>query len=227
VIAIDRLASGDSIETSRDSQIRIKIGLIGEVLLDPNSRVRLIEASITEHRIALDRGRMSAKISAPPRLFFVDTPSAQAIDLGCEYTLEVDDDGSSLLHVTLGEVALEWKGREVVVPRYGKCETRPGQGAGTPYFETASLALIDALARFDFENGGDPALETVMKESTDRDTFTLWNLLSRVSESQRGRLFDRMVQLVGLPAGITRQGVIELNPEMLRLWEEELDTTWF
>jgi hypothetical protein len=36
-----------------------------------------------------------------------------------------------------------------------------------------------------------------------------------------------MVQLVGLPAGITRQGVIELNPEMLRLWEEELDTTWF
>ena len=36
---------------------------------------------------------MSARIWAPPRLFYVNTPSAVAEDLGCAYTLEVDDLG--------------------------------------------------------------------------------------------------------------------------------------
>jgi hypothetical protein len=38
-------------------------------------------------------------IWAPPRLFFVDTPSAVAADLGCSYTLEVKDDGAGVLRV--------------------------------------------------------------------------------------------------------------------------------
>ncbi|HEY7546049.1 MAG TPA: FecR domain-containing protein, partial [Blastocatellia bacterium] len=143
VVKTDRLAVGEAIETDSTSQVKIQVGAIGEVLVDPRSRVRLIEASLTEHRIALDRGRLKAHISAPPRLFLVDTPSALAVDLGCEYTLEVDDAGSSLLHVTMGSVALEWKGREVVVPRYAMCETRPGKGAGTPYYETATDRLRD------------------------------------------------------------------------------------
>jgi ferric-dicitrate binding protein FerR (iron transport regulator) len=227
VIKTDRLAVGGLIETDSASQIKIQVGAIGEVIVDPRSRVRLLEASLTEHRIALDRGRLKAHISAPPRIFFVDTPSAQAIDLGCEYTLEVDDAGSSLLHVTLGYVALEWKGREVVVPRYAMCESRPGQGAGTPYFETATARLRDALARFDFEQGGDAALAAVFEEADERDSFTLWNLLQRVDDAQRGRVFERMVRLVGLPRGVTREGIMKRDEKMLKLWADELDTTWF
>ncbi len=226
VIKTDRFAVGELIETDSASHVKIQVGAIGEVVIDPRSRVRLIEASLTEHRIALDRGRLKAHITAPPRLFFVDTPSAQAIDLGCEYTLEVDDAGSSLLHVTMGTVALEWRGREVVVPRYAMCETRPGQGAGTPYYETATDRLRDALARFDFENGGDAALAIIFEEADERDTFTLWNLLARVNDAQRNRIFDQMVKLVGLPRGVTREGVMRLDEGMLKLWEDDLDTTW-
>ncbi len=226
VTKTDNLAVGGLIETDSASQVKIQVGAIGEVLVDPRSRVRLIEASLTEHRIALDRGRLKAHIKAPPRLFFVDTPSAQAIDLGCEYTLEVDDAGSSLLHVTGGEVALEWRGREVVVPRYAMCETRPGQGPGTPYFETATDRFRDALARFDFEQGGDGALAIVFEEADERDSFTLWNLLSRVSDAQRSRIFDQMVKLVGLPRGVTREGVMRLDQRMLDFWAEELDLIW-
>ena len=78
--------------------------------------MRLLETQPTEHRLELARGKMSARIWAPPRLFFVDTPSAVAADLGCAYTLEVDDQGASLLQVTSGWVALELKDRESMVP---------------------------------------------------------------------------------------------------------------
>lgn len=221
------LAVGGVLETDGSSRALLNVGQIGTVELEPNSRVRLIQTSVTEHRIALDRGKMHAKIWAPPRLFFVDTPSAEAIDLGCAYTLEVDDAGRSFLHVTSGWVALVRGGRESFVPIGAMCETRPGIGPGTPYFDDASDLLRESLAKFDFESGGEEALKLVLEESRDRDTFTLWHLLSRVDESQRSEILDRMIELVGLPEGVTREAVMQLDPTTLELWKEELDTVWF
>jgi len=222
-----RLAAGQSLETDDVSRAKIENVDIGNVEIDSNTRIRLIKAQETEQRLALDRGTMHATISAPPRLFFVDTPSAEAIDQGCAYTLKVDDAGRGLLHVTLGWVELVGEGRKIVVPRYGMCETWPGIGPGTPYFEDASESLRSALEKFDFENGGDEALKIVMDESRPRDTFTLWHLLSRVDKTRRGRILDRMVALVGLPKGITREGTIRLDQNMLDLWADAMDTIWF
>jgi hypothetical protein len=222
-----RIAVGESLETDGASRARISVGAIGQVDIDPDSRVRLVEADLTEHRLALDRGRMQAKISAPPRLFFVDTPSSEAIDLGCAYTLEVDDAGKGFLHVTSGWVALVRDGRESYVPIGAMCETRPDIGPGTPYFEDASELFREALEKFDFEAGGLDALNTVLAESRDRDTLTLWHLLQRVDGNERVLVLDRMIALVGSPPGITRQGILELDHKMLEYWKDELDTVWF
>lgn len=219
--------TGEVLETDGTSRAKIKVADIGQVELEENTRVRLIETSETEHRLAIDRGTMHAKIYAPPRLFFVDMPSAEAIDLGCEYTLEVDDDGRSFLHVTSGWVMLVRDGRESYVPRYAMCETRPGVGPGTPFFEDASQILRNALAKFDFENGGEEALRVVLRESRQRDSFTLWHLIQRVGESQRGEVVDRMIKLVGLPKDISREGIMRLDQYMLDYWKDEMDTVWF
>ncbi|MFY9609581.1 MAG: zf-HC2 domain-containing protein [Blastocatellia bacterium] len=227
VAATTRLSAGELLETDGESRALLKVGQIGTVELEPNSRVRLIETEVTQHRLALDRGKIHAKIWAPPRLFFVDTPSAEAIDLGCEYTLEVDAAGRSFLHVTSGWVALVGGGHESYVPIGAMCETRPVIGPGTPFFEDASDELRAALAKLDFENGGEEALRIVLAESTDRDTFTLWHLLSRVDGSQRAEVLEAMIALVGLPAGLTRDAVMQLDPKALELWKEELDTVWF
>src|SRR5436309_715730 len=112
-----------------------------EALLDAQTRQPAVKPA---RRVALERGKLHAFITAPPRLFFVDTPSAEAIDLGCEYTLAVDDAGIGLLHVTLGWVMLERDGRESYVPIGAMCETRPGVGPGTPFFEDASLSFKEA-----------------------------------------------------------------------------------
>lgn len=213
-----RIGVGEALIIDPISRARVRVGLIGNVVLDPNSRIRLLNTSITEHRMALDVGRLEAKVSAPPRLFLVDTPSAVAVDLGCEYTLEVDEAGRSFLHVKDGRVALQKEDREVVVLKGAMCETRPEAGPGTPFFTTSSLALRDALLRFDFENGGTESLDTVLAEATRRDTYTLWNLLWRVDDDQRVRVFDRMVELAGPPKSTTREAVLSGDEKALWLW---------
>lgn len=227
ISAKGRLAVGETLATGDFSGAKVTVSDIGEVELDPNSQMRLLQTKPDEHRIALDHGLMRATISAPPRLFFVDTPAAEAIDLGCVYTLKVDDSGSSLLHVTLGWVALVHNGREVYVPRYAKCQARLGIGPGTPFFEDASETFVRLLERLDFENGGDDVLKALLDEARPRDTFTLWHLLSSVDGDRRVQVLNRMIELVGLPSGITREGTLRLEKDTLDAWKDEMDTVWF
>jgi anti-sigma factor RsiW len=222
-----RLSVGESLETDGSSRAKINVADIGEVDIGPNSRVRLIETRATKHVLALDRGRMHAVIDAPPRLFFVETPSAVAVDLGCAYTLEVDDAGRSVLQVTSGWVALELKGRDSIVPAGASCVTEPGKGLGTPYFDDASAGFRAALHRYDFENGGGPALAAVLAEARERDTLTLWHLLVGTRADERGLVFDRVAALVPPPAGVTRAGVLRADKRMLSEWKVELEYRWF
>lgn len=224
-----RLAVGQWLETDGSSRAQIEVGSIGQVEIDPNTRVRLVETKATEHRLELKRGKMSAHIWAPPRLFFVDTPAGVAADLGCAYTLEVDDNGAGLLHVTSGWVALQLKDRESMVPAGASCATRPGIGPGTPYFDDASDVFRSALARFDFHETQEtkiPDLDLLLMEARPRDTLTLWHLLGRVEGHDRVRVYERIAGFKPPPAGVTREGVLQLNEQMLQLWKDELETTW-
>jgi predicted anti-sigma-YlaC factor YlaD len=220
-----RLGVGEALETDSTSTAEIEVGAIGWVQVEPNSRVRLVEARLTEHRLALDRGTLAARIWAPPRIFFVDTPSAVAVDYGCAYTLTVDDAGASLLHVTSGQVALELDGRASLVPAGAACATRPGRGPGTPFFVDASERLRGALAQFDFESGGSEALETVLAEARTRDSLTLWYLLTRAGDA-RPAVYDRLAALVPPPRGVTRDRVLALDHTALDRWHEEIELVW-
>ena len=224
---VGKISVGEWLETDKTSRARITIGRIGHVDVAPSTRIRLVQAKEDEHRLALAVGEMHAKINAPPRIFFVDTPTAEAIDLGCEYTLTVDESGASVLSVQSGWVAFVNNGRESLVPQGALAITRRGFAPGTPYFADASNRFKEALTRFDFANGGKPALDVLLQEARERDTLTLWHLLTRVDPADRVRLFERMVAFVPLPDDVTREGILSLDKEMLRLWKLDLEVEWY
>lgn len=216
-----RLRTGQDLVTDGASRARIEMGLIGEVEVEPRSRVGLVKASPGEHRLSLRVGTLHARIWAPPRLFFVDTPSATAVDLGCAYTLTVDEAGASRLTVTTGWVAFEHGGRESFVPEGAVCLTRPGIGPGTPYREEAPPVLRQALERLDFDQ--DPAaLDDVLGVASEKDALSLWHLLTRTAPGQRERVYDRLAALLPPPAGVTREGIVSGDREMLDRWWGEL-----
>jgi predicted anti-sigma-YlaC factor YlaD len=223
---VGRIGAGEWIETDARSRATVKVGEIGSVEVAPNTRVRVVTARPSEHRLALARGEIRAKISAPPKLFFVETASGTAVDLGCEYELSTDEDGFGLLHVTKGWVSFQWKGLESLVPAGASCRTRPQTGPGIPYFDDAPDGVKQALEILGFEKAGNDALSTILSESRVRDTLTLWHLLSRVGLADRGRVFDRIAALTPVPAGVSREQVLKLDPQTLKRWKEELAWTW-
>jgi hypothetical protein len=221
---VGQIGTGQWIETDATSRAAVKVGDIGSVEVAPNTRMRVVTARPGEHRLALVRGEITAKITAPPRLFFVDTASGTAVDLGCEYRLNTSEDGSGLLQVTKGWVSFQWKGLESLVPAGASCRTRPKLGPGIPYFDDAPPSVKQALEVF--EDQRNEALNIILAESRVRDTLTLWHLLSRVGAGDRERVFDRIAALTPLPAGVSREKALALDPETLKLWKEELAWVW-
>src|SRR5256714_9566441 len=221
----NKLGLGQWLETDATSRAQIDVATIGKVEIDTNSRVRLLQTNSSEHRLELARGRLSAHISAPPKLFFVNTPSGVAEDLGCAYTLEVDNDGNSILHVTLGWVSLQLTDRESSVPAGAACAMRRGVGPGTPYYEDASEVFRTALLAFDFTGDQDvrtSALATILSAARPRDAMTLWYLLLRVDPKDRAAVYDRLTSLVTPPPDVTRDGVLNLDAQMLERWRIKL-----
>ncbi|MBX3279982.1 MAG: FecR domain-containing protein [Acidobacteria bacterium] len=221
-----RINVGEWLETGSDARARIRIAEIGRVEVEPNSRIGLLATRRTEHRLKLARGRMQASIYAPPRLFIVETPAATAIDLGCEYTLDVDESGAAHLHVTSGYVALVDGKREVIVPAGAVCRTLPGVGTGTPYFEDATAAFRFAVTRFDETKNLQQILPVLLAESRRRDTLTLWHVLQIAPEAEREAICDRMFELYGPPEGVTRAGLIALDRAMLDMYRKRLEWVW-
>lgn len=218
---------GSHLITDAASRVRIDVGRIGQVDVDPASRVSLVTAGAREHRLALEHGTIHARIWAPPRFFFVDTPAGEAIDLGCAFTLHVEEGGAGLLRVTHGWVQLAAAGREAFIPQGAVGETRPGVGPGTPRYEDAPGVYAGALNVLDFAAPEDPsraaALQAVLDAARPRDALTLWHLLSRGSAAERAQVYDRLATLAPPPPRATRAAILRGDRPALMAWWESLD----
>jgi hypothetical protein len=210
--------SGQVIETMGAGSATLESEFVGQVDIEPNSRLRMMAARNDEQRMALDHGTIHALIWAPPTKFVVDTPSAKTVDLGCQYTLRVAKDGKGFLTVEVGWVAFQWHNIESFIPAGAACTTRPAHGPDTPHFLDAPEALTQALADFDL-TGNTLALNAALSAARPRDALTVWHLLQRTQGADRAEVFDRFATLVRLPSGLTREGI-------LRGDRRSMDTAW-
>jgi hypothetical protein len=203
---------------------------IGDVDVEPNSRIGVVSARDGNHRLTLQRGAIRATIWSKPGWFSVETPSAVTVDLGCVYRLEVDESGAGRVHVIGGWVAFVWQNRESLVPGGAACQTRPGMGPGVPYYIDASDALRSAVEKMDVEGIRGEPLNIVLREARERDKLTLWHLLARADRADRPAIYDRLASLVPPPPGVTREGALGGDEKMMTIWWNAFDLgnkSWF
>lgn len=205
-----RVAYGEWITTRQP--VTLNVAAIGRLNIAPQSRLRIESSREGNYRVRLAEGRLDALILAPPREFFVETPTAVTVDLGCAYSLEVTRSGETRVDVRSGWVAFEKNGQEVFIPAGARCRTSRAFGLGVPVYSDASNELIQSVEQF--EEKHELALPGGLRA---KDGLTLWHLLPRVAPAVRAALFDRFTQLV--PNGVAREKVIAGD-------RQALDTLW-
>ena len=220
------LAEGGVVQTDASSRAEIRAGRIGRIEVEPGSRVRLLSTSTGRHRLAVDRGRIAARLWSPPFTFGFVTPAADAFDVGCAFTMDVDDRGAATVRVTSGWVQLETPNRQQLIPEGAMAVAEPGKGLGTPFFDDASTTFKNALHALDFEpmTAADRSaqLATLLQEARRRDVYTFLRLNRGLTPQERGAVYDRISLLSAAPSGVTRAGIVADDGAMLDAWRRTL-----
>ncbi len=234
----------------RGDTLRVTVGRIGEVALAPGARARVQRGAWNEHRLELASGAMRAVIAAPPRLFFVQTPTALATDLGCAYELSVLPDGSTSLRVTAGWVELARDDARSIVPaglmatvaadgqpsvpadpalsEPARAALRRLSGAAGAQLPAAPLSADARDADFAMLFAALDALDASRPANIRRQTsgITLWHLLQRVPTAERARVHAALIKRAPAPEGVSREGILALDRQMLDRWRRALHPMW-
>ncbi len=194
------LPVGGLMETGADTVARLRVAGIGELAVGEDSRLRLVETRTGRHRLQLQQGSLWARVWAPPGQLGVGVPGAEVLDLGCEFLLEVDPDGSGSLAVRSGWVQIETSRREVLVPQGTRVRLHAGGDAGTPYDPGAGAGFLAALEAIDARDGAVDArgdeVRRLVAGARAQDAITLLSLLQAHPSLGEGPLFERMAQLL-------------------------------
>lgn len=219
------LTVGAWFETAAGGVANVQVADIGELTVFGDSKLRLVGTGPNEHRLELARGRLSAHVVAPPRIFVIDTPAAAAVDLGCAYDMEVDGAGRTHLRVTTGAVSLEGKaGRTAYVLAGHEVDVVPGRGPGTPVAVDTTPAVRSAVAKLDAgEAAGLPAL---LEAAEPNDMVTLWNVVARTEGEQRAQAVAALETFAQLPPDVARARVLAGEPAALDAWRESVIARW-
>lgn len=225
VTSSTRLLPGDALVTGNGSSARVKVGSIGDVQLGAGSVMRLESADATGHRFALERGEMHARIWAKPRFFQVATARVRAIDLGCIYTLRVDERGAGSLEVYYGAVELVDSQGTTFVPA-GNAAGTDTTGQSLPWPLTSTPAFRAAATVLSSGASDSMALTALLGGADQRATITLWHLLPRVEASFRESIVGRIAALVEPPVGVSIADVVNLEARAMAAWEAALRPRW-
>jgi hypothetical protein len=161
---------------------------IGTMTVRSGSRFRLMATDAEEHRVQLAYGVIKVSVDAPPRLFVVETPSVTAVDLGCEYTLALNEQGDGSLMVTSGHVSMEVPGREVMVPAGAQVAVRAG-ALSLPFYDADVGDAVTA-----WENGA-PLAHLIQACDRPRDILTLNALLDVVDVTDWHLIANRIAEI--------------------------------
>jgi hypothetical protein len=219
---------------ARTEARELELGDVGRLTLSAGSRLFIRRLAVTEASFYLARGELSAQVSveARPRFFQVGTPATTCVDLGCAYTLTVDDSGDAVVAVQSGRVAFENEGREVFVPAGATCRAVRGVGQGTPRFMDAPEALVRAVDAFDAAARARPeqrrglAHEVLRHVENVRDALVAWHFLQDRDDAIARAAQVRLAEIAGGGAGRVRESE-RPTAEDCRRWKQLLEAEWW
>ena len=200
--------------------------------VEPGRELRLISARTGDHRLQLERGTLRATIWSPPGQFCRGhSASSTAVDLGCAYTMTVDDDDVGHIRVTTGWVGFEWRGRESFIPAGATClhTSKQFQAPDTGFYDDTSAAFQVALDTLEVSRADAVGhasrrarSRAVRKRGRKRHGDVVASAVARRDGPLRGRVFDPLAQFVPPPSGVTRDGVLAGQKQMLDDWWDTL-----
>lgn len=215
----DSFGSEGTLTTDEVSSITLSLPGMGRFFIDNSSSVSRTKNS---NEIKLNYGNVKKFEGDATDVLVVLTPLAKFTELykGGAFKLNTFEDGTCRLVVESGWMVVNIKDFDSYVPKNFNCIITRGRYA-IPYPSDSSPELVVLLENFSGIN--DPSFGTILSLASKKEALSLWHLIQLVSTENRTIGFDKLNEIIPVPSGITKAGILALNKEMLLEWRQEIE----
>lgn len=206
---------GDWIQTDSASSVVLKIANVGDISIEPNSKVRFVQSDGQMSRIEVLYGTVNTTTSQADK-FVLHSNNMKVQDKGGSYSFKVDEKGNGVIFVNNGIANVESGNKSAVVTDGKFCLYKPEYGVGIPFRKDASKEFQNALFSYDFSNGGMQSVYYAVANAAPEDYTSLMNLIPRVDERTKYLVLNKLGKLVpqALPT-INIDSLAEYNDDNL------------
>lgn len=217
-------ATRHTVATGTGGTATVRLGSLGIGELEENSVVEY--ARDDRSRLRLLRGTIHLRVNANPRAFRVVTRAADAVDLGCVYSVRMADDGRLALVVAEGTVE--------ILSRHGLVRVPQGFGVVTDSAGVPGLVLpldargeVRALVR-EIETLGSTSVRVakLLGLVRGKDEIALWSLLPRLHGKDRESVVDRLLAGRTRDAEGSKARLLEGDVRAIELLGAQLERQW-
>jgi hypothetical protein len=221
--ASERWEENESLVTEDDSKAVVYVPNTGRIEVDANSFLILNKAKDKGNRIKLIKGSIRIINNNLLPYLAIEIDNSVIHNRGGTIAITIDDNSITFVKVEYGYLEIEESGRVFFVDEGYTCEIRPNSHSGTPHRIDAPEELKEEIRNLDYEFGGDSSVQKIISLAAESDMLTLLALIPRSSESLRTVIFNKISAYYPPPAGVTLEGIVKLDPEMIEKWWFEIE----
>lgn len=185
---------GDWIQTDSVSSVVLKIANVGDVSIEPNTKVRFIQSDDNVSKIEVMYGTVNTSTSQADK-FILQSSNMKVQDKGGSYSFKVDDKGNGVIYVNNGIANVVSDNKSAVVTDGKFCYYKPEYGVGIPFRKDAKPEFQNALYNYDFNNGGVNSVYYAIANAMPEDYSSLMNLIPRVDDKTKYLVYNKLGKL--------------------------------
>lgn len=204
----DKVNVGDWIQTDSISSVVLKIANVGDVSIEPNTKVRFIQSDDNVSRIEVMYGTVNTSTSQADK-FILQSSNMKVQDKGGSYSFKVDDKGNGVIYVNNGIANIESGDKSAVVTDGKFCYYKPEYGVGIPFRKDSKPEFQNALYNYDFNNGGVNSVYYAIANAMPEDYSSLLNLIPRVDDKTKYLVYNKLGKLA--PQALSTINIDSLN----------------
>lgn len=207
------------IETNEISSVSFMMPGLGRLLVDPST---IVARTKNKNELKLDKGQIKKFEDDATDVLTVVTPLAKLTELykGGAFKLSVSEEGRSKLMMESGWMVITIKEFDTYVPKNFDCQITRGSYA-VPYPSDSDPQFISLIQNFGGAN--DPSVGTILTIATKKEALSIWHILQLISTENRSIAFDRLNELIPVPSGVTKEGILALKKDQLLSWRQEIE----
>jgi hypothetical protein len=210
------------ITTSENGSVVIAIPKLGKLSLEPRTEIQLLNDKENSSRVYLYKGKVTVTTFVQNRQFSVETLNAAFTENLTDFSVEQLSSGITHVKINSGLLTINLANEVFKLPGKYRCDILTKNSYNIPVHLDASIGFINGIKDFEIGNISIEIISRILDAASDKDIFSLWHLIKKANRIYRPLIFDRLNSLSPAPEKVKKDGVIQLDDEMMNTWLEKM-----